>query len=77
MKAYKKKLITKQYSFHVKRGDNVTVLAGKDKGKVGIITLVNRDVNKVVVDGVNIVNGKERLIHVSNLQATVEGSSIL
>jgi ribosomal protein L24 len=73
MKAYKKKLITKQNSFHVKRGDQVTVLAGKDKGKTGVVALVNRDVNKAVVDGVNIINGKERLIHVSNLKTAVEG----
>jgi ribosomal protein L24 len=72
MKAYKKKLIKKQSSFHAKRGDNVFILAGKDKGKQGIVRLVDRDVTKALVDGVNIVNGKERLIHISNLKVVTE-----
>jgi ribosomal protein L24 len=72
MKAYKKKLVKKQSPFHVKRGDNVFILAGKDKGKQGIVRLVDRDVTKAVVDGINIVNGKERLIHISNLKVVTE-----
>ncbi len=39
----------------VKVGDNVKILAGKDRGKEGkvILTLKNKD--KVVVEGINIV----------------------
>lgn len=37
-----------------KTGDKVVVIAGKDKGKEGIITKVLRDKNKVIVEGVNI-----------------------
>ncbi len=68
MKAYKKKRITPQASFHVKRGDQVYVLSGKDKGKQGVVRSVNRTLAKAVVDGINIVNGSERLIHISNLK---------
>jgi ribosomal protein L24 len=50
----------------------VFILAGKDKGKQGIVRLVDRDVTKAVVDGINIVNGKERLIHISNLKVVTE-----
>jgi large subunit ribosomal protein L24 len=40
---------------HVHKGDNVLVLAGKDRGKRGkVITTMPRD-NKVIVEGLNIV----------------------
>ena len=38
----------------LKKGDNVVVLAGKDKGKQGEITAVMPKDNKAIVDGVNI-----------------------
>ena len=38
----------------LKKGDNVIVLTGKDKGKKGEITSVAPKANKAVVDGVNI-----------------------
>jgi len=39
----------------LKTGDKVVVIAGKDKGKEGLITKVLRADNKVIVEGVNIV----------------------
>lgn len=66
---------------HVKKGDRVVVLAGKDKGKRGdVIASFPKD-NRVVVQGVNMVKRhtrptmmsqggiieKEASIHVSNL----------
>ena len=38
---------------HVKKGDNVRVIAGKDKGKTGKIIKAFPKLDKVVVDGVN------------------------
>ena len=38
----------------LKKGDKVVVLAGKDKGREGEITLVLPQDNKAVVDGVNV-----------------------
>jgi len=38
----------------LRKGDKVIVLAGKDKGKEGIITSVNPQAGKAIVDGVNI-----------------------
>ena len=67
----------------VKVGDQVTVIAGKDKGKSGRIIKTLRKDNKVVVEGINIVkkhvkpnnqNDKggifdiEAPIHVSNVK---------
>ena len=38
----------------LKKGDEVVVLTGKDKGKKGTITSVSPSANKAVVEGVNI-----------------------
>jgi len=37
----------------LKKGDKVTVLAGKDKGKEGTITSVDPKAGKAVVEGIN------------------------
>ncbi|GAA1388738.1 50S ribosomal protein L24 [Luteococcus peritonei] len=42
-------------SMHVKKGDRVKVIAGKDKGKIGEIIAVDAERNRVTVEGVNIV----------------------
>ena len=36
------------------KGDKVVVIAGKDKGKEGIVQAVYPKVNKVVVEGINV-----------------------
>ncbi len=41
-------------SAKIKKGDNVVVLAGKDKGKTGEVTRVLPKESKVVVAGVNV-----------------------
>jgi large subunit ribosomal protein L24 len=38
----------------LKKGDTVIVLAGKDKGKEGVISSVDPKSNKAIVDGVKI-----------------------
>jgi len=38
----------------IKKGDNVIVLSGKDKGRTGTVTQVIPKDGKVVVDGVNV-----------------------
>ncbi|MDA3889104.1 MAG: 50S ribosomal protein L24 [Allgaiera sp.] len=38
----------------LKKGDQVVVLAGKDKGKKGAITRVMPQQNKAVVEGINV-----------------------
>lgn len=37
----------------LKKGDKVTVLTGKDKGKEGVITSIDPKAGKALVDGVN------------------------
>ena len=38
----------------IKKGDNVIVITGKDKGKKGKVTKALPSMDKVVIDGVNI-----------------------
>ena len=40
---------------HVKKGDKVVVITGKDKGKKGTIIKSIPSKNKVIVEGINIV----------------------
>ncbi len=40
---------------NIKKGDNVYVLAGDDRGKQGRVLSVDRDKNRAIVEGVNIV----------------------
>ena len=44
-----------QNKLHVRKGDRVKVIAGKDKGVVGEVIAVHPERNKVTVAGVNIV----------------------
>lgn len=43
-----------------KKGDNVIVISGKDKGKKGSIVRVLKDNNKVVVEGINLTKKHQR-----------------
>ena len=71
----------------VKVGDQVTVIAGKDKGKSGRIIKTLKKDNKVVVEGINIIKKHvkpnrmnevgsiqemEAPIHVSNVKVIEE-----
>ncbi|EIJ80007.1 50S ribosomal protein L24 [Bacillus methanolicus PB1] len=67
---------------HVKKGDKVMVISGKDKGKTGIILAAFPKQSRVLVEGVNIIKkhskpsqanpqggiiSQEAPIHVSNV----------
>ena len=44
----------------LKKGDNVIVIAGKEKGKTGKVVQVIVSMNKVVVEGLNVVKKHQR-----------------
>ncbi len=67
---------------HVKKGDKVVVISGKDKGKQGVVLAAFLKNDRVLVEGINLVKKhskpsqanpqggivvKEALIHVSNV----------
>ena len=45
---------------HVKRGDTVAVIAGKDKGKEGKVVAAMPEVNKVIVEGVAVAKKHQK-----------------
>lgn len=47
-------------NMHVKKGDNVIVTSGKDKGKSGVIERAFPKTGKVIVNGVNIKKVHEK-----------------
>lgn len=55
----RKKLIEKA-PMHVKKGDKVVVISGKDKGKSGKILTIDRDKRTVIIEGVNIIKRHQR-----------------
>jgi len=71
-----------QKKVHIKKGDQVVVIAGNEKGKSGRVLEVNREKMRATVEGVNILSvhskpsaanpdggivKKEGSIHISNL----------
>ena len=69
---------------NLKKGDNVKILSGKDKGKIGEILEINRKLKKVKVKSINMIKrhtkttkenkggiiSKENFIHQSNIKNT-------
>ncbi len=67
--------------FRLRKGDDVVVISGRDKGKTGTILRVIPSEDRVIVDGINIVKrhtrpsqaqpggivDKEAPIHISNV----------
>ena len=45
---------------HVKAKDQVIVIAGKDKGKKGVVTVAFPKTGKVIVEGVNLVTKHQK-----------------
>jgi large subunit ribosomal protein L24 len=71
-----------QKKIHIKKGDSVMVITGESKGQKGRILEVDRDKNRAIVEGVNMVSKhtkpnakapqggiikKEAPVHISNL----------
>ncbi len=52
----------------IRVGDNIVVIAGKDKGKIGVVQATFPKTNKVVVEGINI-----RTKHIKPSQTNPEG----
>jgi large subunit ribosomal protein L24 len=76
--------------FHVKRGDQVTVITGKEKGKSGKIIAVLAGQQRVIVEGLQMIkrhtrknqqnpNGaiveREGSIHISNVKKVEAAAS--
>ncbi len=47
-------------SIHIKKNDTVVVISGEDKGKKGKVLSVDKDHNRVVVEGVSMATKHKR-----------------
>jgi len=56
----------------IKKGDNVEVKSGKDAGKRGRVLVVDRDHDRVVVEGVNMIKRHTR----PNPQKKIQGGIV-
>jgi len=67
---------------HIKKGDNVMVIAGNSKGQSGRVLVIDADAKRAIVEGVNMMSKhtrpdaknpkggivkKEASVHISNL----------
>ena len=59
-------IIREMKKFNIKKGDNVIVNAGNDKGKTGKVLEVLRDKDRVIVEGVNMVFPTLVHVHATN-----------
>ncbi len=59
----------------IKKGDKVTIMAGKDKGKTGTIETVFPKKNKAVVEGLNISKRHTKARRSNNKSAIVDVAS--
>jgi len=57
---------------HIKKGDKVTIIAGKDKGATGEVVKALPKLNKVVVSGVNKVKKHQRPTKANQKGQTIE-----
>jgi large subunit ribosomal protein L24 len=71
-----------QKKLHIKKGDTVIIITGESKGQKGRVLEINRDKDKAIVEGVNMVSKhtkpnakapqggiikKEAPVHISNM----------
>jgi large subunit ribosomal protein L24 len=79
----KKKVAPTRFKMHVKTGDTVQVISGRDKGKVGKIVKTLPKESKVIVEGVNV---KTKHIkprqegesgQISNLEFPIHSSNVM
>lgn len=66
----------------IKVGDNVKILAGKDRGKTGMVTKTLKKEDRVVVEGINVVkrhmkpNGMNQTGGIVELNAPIHVSNV-
>ena len=69
--------------FHVKKGDTIKVISGKDKGKVGEVTQILRNSHQVVIKDINIKKKhikpkKEGEVgRISQFEAPIDASNVM
>ena len=67
----------------LKRGDMVSIIAGKDLGKEGRVLSINRAKNRVIVEGINIMtkhqkpNRTNQTGGITRIEAPIHASNVM
>lgn len=61
----------KQHKLHIKKGDNVRVISGNEKGREGKVLFVEPEKQRVIIEGVNL-----RIRHVRPNQMYPQGARV-
>ncbi|WP_221569223.1 MULTISPECIES: 50S ribosomal protein L24 [Bacillaceae] len=68
---------------HVKKGDKVQVISGKDKGKQGVVLQALPKNNRVIVEGINVVKKHAKPSQdnpqggILNVEASIHASNVM
>ena len=70
-------------TLHVKKGDTIKVISGKDKGKVSEVTKILRSSHQVIVKDVNVkkkhikANKEGEVGRISQFEAPIDASNVM
>ena len=67
---------------HIKKGDNVVVITGKDKGKRGNVLKVFRETGRVIVEGVNVQTKHQKQTRkersdIKHIEGPIDASNVM
>jgi large subunit ribosomal protein L24 len=75
--------MAKNTTLHIKKGDTIKVISGKDKGKVGEVTQILRNSHQVIIKDMNIkkkhVKPKKEgeVGRISQFEAPIDASNVM
>ena len=69
----KSEQVRKKPNLHLKKGDTVKVIAGKDKGAEGKVIQVLREEQRVIVEGVNRIKRHTKVVNQGGRAGTTGG----
>nr|YP_010338159.1 ribosomal protein L24 [Erythrolobus coxiae]UNJ17744.1 ribosomal protein L24 [Erythrolobus coxiae] len=80
----KNKLSKKEKTvMHVKKGDTVQIISGKEKGKIGEITTIIRKKHQIIVKGINIkikhtkARSENEAGQITQIEAPIDSSNVM
>ena len=59
----------------IKKGDTVRVITGSHKGSEGTVMSISREINKAIVEGVNMILGDEEKVEPPTYKNTSTGTT--
>jgi large subunit ribosomal protein L24 len=75
--------MTKNVTLHIKKGDTIKVISGKDKGKIGEVTQILRNSHQVIIKDINVKKKhikpkKEGEVgRISQFEAPIDSSNVM